>query len=319
MFLKKLCFLCVVLLGFISFNIQAKPMDVYVGIYVNDIINVDLKTNTYNADFYLWFRWQGDRDPSDTFEFVNSYEMWGHTASKLYETPKVINGWKHQTLRISGNFHHPFLLKDYPLDEQKIIIEIEDTINDQTKIRYIADANESQFRKDIVIPGWTIESGLAHTFSHRYPTSFGERTPANEDAYWRFQYEMEISRPKQLYLFKMLLPIIIVLLCTFIIFFINPLYADSRLAVAITALVSAVALQLTIASDLPSVGYLVLIDKIYNLSYLAIFFALAESVTTIYLKDNDRLQLAQKLDRITLLSLSVVYVTLCSIIIFCRG
>ena len=130
---------------------------------------------------------------------------------------------------------------------------------------------------------------------------------------------MEISRPKQLYLFKMLLPIIIVLLCTFIIFFINPLYADSRLAVAITALVSAVALQLTIASDLPSVGYLVLIDKIYNLSYLAIFFALAESVTTIYLKDNDRLQLAQKLDRITLLSLSVVYVTLCSIIIFCRG
>lgn len=38
----------------------------------------DLNVNEYSfyADFYVWFRWKGDRDPTG-IEFVNGVEKWG--------------------------------------------------------------------------------------------------------------------------------------------------------------------------------------------------------------------------------------------------
>ncbi len=294
--------------------------DVYVGVYLNDVINVDLKANTYVADFYLWFRWKGEMDPSESFEFVNAFSTWSHTKQKLYEVPKNLeDGWKHQVLHINGDFHHPFILSQYPLDEQKIVISIEDSIRTKDSIRYISDTVNSSYRKDISIPGWQILKQDINAFPFKYNTHFGEPKPSdNYEEYSRLNYVVEIGRNKKLYLFKMLLPIIIVLLCTLAIFFINPIYSDSRLALAITALVSAVAMHITVSADLPAVGYLVLIDKIYNLSYIAIFCALAETVFTIYLKDRAQFNVAKKVDRYTFFILAISFLLSCFGVIYYR-
>ena len=37
---------------------SAKPEHVIVGIYVNDIQEVDFPTHSYAVDFYAWFRWK---------------------------------------------------------------------------------------------------------------------------------------------------------------------------------------------------------------------------------------------------------------------
>ncbi|MDF3023767.1 MAG: hypothetical protein K0R10_1128 [Alphaproteobacteria bacterium] len=47
----------------------------------------------------------------------------------------------------------------------------------------------------------------------------------------------------------------------------HPAYIEGRLGVAITALLTLVALQLTSASSLPEVDYLLMTDKVYLLSY----------------------------------------------------
>ncbi len=294
--------------------------DVYVGVYLNDVINVDIKANTYVADFYLWFRWQGESDPSDSFEFVNAFSTWSHTKQKLYAIPKMLEGgWKYQVLHINGDFHYPFFLSHYPLDEQKLVISIEDSIRTKDGIRYVADTNYSSYRKDISIPGWQILKQSISALPFKYETHFGEpKSTENYEEYWRLNYVVEIARNKKLYLFKMLLPIIVVLLCTLAIFFINPIYSDSRLALAITALVSAVAMHITVSADLPTVGYLVLIDKIYNLSYIAIFCALAETVFTIYLKDRAQFTLAKKIDRYTFAIVSVSFLISCFAVIHYR-
>ena len=322
MILKFLKFLvgCFAATLFICGVVHSKEsQEVFTGVYLNDVINVDIKANTYVADFYLWFRWRGELDPSDSFEFVNAFSTWSHTKQKLYEVPKILEGgWKYQVIHINGDFHHPFILNNYPLDEQKIVISIEDSIRTKDGIRYIADTTHSSYRKDISIPGWQILGQNISASPFKYDTQFGELAEDASEEYWRVNYVVHVGRNKKLYLFKMLLPIIVVLLCTLAIFFINPVYSDSRLALAITALVSAVAMHITVSADLPTVGYLVLIDKIYNLSYIAIFCALAETVFTIYLKDRAQFTLAKKIDHYTFFVVSMCFLISCFGVIYFR-
>ncbi|MGV3723329.1 MAG: hypothetical protein ACO1SX_20715, partial [Actinomycetota bacterium] len=43
------------------------------GTFLNNVHGLDLKTGTFSADFYLWFRWKGDLSP-DAFEIMNGAE-----------------------------------------------------------------------------------------------------------------------------------------------------------------------------------------------------------------------------------------------------
>jgi hypothetical protein len=45
--------------------------DVYAGINIVEMNQINLHDDTFFADFYLWFRWQGDFD-ARKFEFVNA-------------------------------------------------------------------------------------------------------------------------------------------------------------------------------------------------------------------------------------------------------
>ena len=56
---------------------------------------------------------------------------------------------------------------------------------------------------------------------------------------------------------------------------IHPDQVEGRLGLGITALLTLVAMQFTAASDLPEVGYLMLIDKVYLASNLFILAVLA--------------------------------------------
>jgi hypothetical protein len=70
------------------------------------------------------------------------------------------------------------------------------------------------------------------------------------------------------------------------------------LTLSVTALVSAVALEFSMQSELPEVGYLVLIDKVYILSY---FVILCTSVTSIFaarMAEKSEMAKARRLDRI---------------------
>jgi hypothetical protein len=45
------------------------PAKVIVGAYINDIQELDFKTNNYAIDLYVWFRWKGgDANPSKTMD-----------------------------------------------------------------------------------------------------------------------------------------------------------------------------------------------------------------------------------------------------------
>ena len=58
---------------------------------------------------------------------------------------------------------------------------------------------------------------------------------------------------------------------------VHPQYVEGRIGIGMTALLTLVALQLTSDSGLPDVNYLILLDKLYILSYafVVLIFSLA--------------------------------------------
>jgi len=69
-----------------------------------------------------------------------------------------------------------------------------------------------------------------------------------------------------------------------------------------------VALHLTVSADLPQVGYIRLIDRIYNLVYAVIFVTLLESVGVIHWHDMGQHAWVKKLDRWCLIIMPTVSV-----------
>lgn len=288
---------------------SAAAQRVSVGMYLKEVPQIDLKTNSYLADFYLWFRWSGAIDPTKSFEFTNGVEHWDVLAVPIYAEPETLpDGTRYQIFHIQGRFSHAFPLHDYPFDQQDIIIEIEDREHRTSELAYVADDEATNFHEGIEIPGWQLDGVVAEVSEASYRSNFGDpRIQPGADVYSHYAFSLRISRPVFGYLVKTVLPIAIVILITFVAFFVPSKYFEGRLGLAITSLVSAVALQLTSGADLPSVGYMVLLDEIYNVSYAIILLTLVESMVAVRLFDAGQEARAQRLDRLALAVLSTMF------------
>ena len=83
-------------------------------------------------------------------------------------------------------------------------------------------------------------------------------------------------------------PVLLVLLCCFSVFFLRPLHVEARVGTVITALLTVVFLQLAFTDDLPYLGESVLLDQLFNFSYLLMTAVLVECVAVTRLFDQQR-------------------------------
>ena len=255
----------------------ASAQQVTVGFYPVSIYQLDMASNTFYADAYVWLRWKGDIDPTATIEFTNMVEEWGKQQENLNEEPKSLpDGSKYQIMRIEGRFVQPFSLADYPLDKQKLSIMIEDTTNGADQVSYVIDKESSGIGDQLQIPGWKMGGWSSQTFVHDYGTRFGEdETPS---AYSAARFSIEISRPISFFQWKLLLPLIIVLSAALSALFLRPQDIGERSALPAGALLTAIFLQKSYSDGLPDIGYLILMDKIYLVVYALIVLTLLRAI-----------------------------------------
>lgn len=302
----------------------AEHQRVYVGAYLNDIQTIDLKLHTYAVDLYIWFRWKSpDFDPSASFEFTNANESWGHVRSPNWEAPQELpEGWRYQVVHVQGRFSRKFLLYNYPFDRQTIEVSFEDSVYDTRLLTYEADSEGFSVNPALVLPGFRSEPGVLEVRDVQYPTRFGDPRRAAPEAYSRVTLKVPIHRPRDTYAIKLLLPVLCVIACAALMFVLRPNYVDARLSIGITALLTIVALQITLNADLPDVDYLVLMDKIYVGAYLFVIAGLAVVVRTTRLIERDQLEAAIRLHRramVLLLALFLAATTAMVLLAMARG
>ncbi|MCB0418405.1 MAG: hypothetical protein H6617_04900 [Bdellovibrionaceae bacterium] len=287
---------------------QAKQ-EVRVGAYINDIQNLDLSSHSYSVDLYVWFRWrEKDSNPPASVEFNNPYELWGHVRTAEYETPFLMpNGDYYQVIRDQGRFSKKLILDNYPFDKQILEVAFEDSELGSDERIFVADENPITINPELKLPGFVIGKPSMSFHERAYPTGFGFGKNPMQSHYSRVLIEIPIKRPIVTYAVKLMLPVLCVIFCASLMFLFNPTYVDSRVGIGITALLTIVALQITLNEDLPEIDYLVLIDKVYLLAYLFVIAGLGVVVKTTWMLEKGNVEAAIRFDRIALMGLASLF------------
>jgi hypothetical protein len=254
----------------------APAQEVGVGFVPIIISDIDIARGTYYLDGYLWFRWTGDIDPSRTFEIVNTVDRWAFTRKPAYEAPQLQpDGSLYQAVRISGRLHQGFDLADFPLDTQRLALLIEDEQWGLDRLVYVPDLRNSRLGDMLRAGNWTLETWTAGSRPHDYGTDFGMQ--GGEQIYSQFEFAVEISRSSRYFVWKLLLPLGVLLAAT-LASSLLPTRSDVRVSVPVLSLLAAVVLQQSYTSSLPEVGYLVLIDQIFVLAFLIMLMTVLRAV-----------------------------------------
>jgi len=277
---------------------------VTVGAFIYDIQDIDLAADSFTADLYIWFRWKGPRvDPSDSIEPMNSNgtqntstsQTGGVTGKQLYPAPiDMPDGSQYQAFRYQGVFSKKMSLERYPFDVQNLTIVFEDQNEDTRSLVYVPDSTPVEISPAVTMPGYQIGTPTLTVVAHEYPTNFGDISAPKDLKYSRILIEIPVDRDPLPYMVKIILPILIVVLITSLIYILPARMEDARAGIGITAMLTIVALQWTTDSNLPSVEYLMMLDVIYIVSLLYVLVAMGYTVVA---SRRNRHEMAEALTR----------------------
>jgi hypothetical protein len=288
------------------------PIHCKVGVYMLDVSGVDMKESVFNADFYLWMTWNSDAADSCDFELQNA------ESEERKESYKETKEQLHYIVwRIKAHLKGQFELQKYPFDTQLLPLHLESPGHAAREVVFEAEpldaiAKALPFRgldPKIRVPGWQIAKVDFGSSIHRYETRFGYPFgDENEQDYSRISYVLTVERLAWPYFLRAFLPLLIVVGCACLLFLLSWEKVDVAMGSAITALLAAIALHLVEAGALPSVGYLVALDKFFIWSYAIVLLISVEKVIAYRYGIRDRVATADRLDRISLLGIPALYV-----------
>jgi hypothetical protein len=269
--------------------------EVYVGIYVNQVTELSLKENRFQADFWLWFRWQNDAiKPYQSFEIAN-----GRISSKTEPSISKVKGANYAVTRVVATMTTFWDVSRYPLDDHDMPIVIEDGNSEEFKLLYVADVVGSNVDPDFRVPGWSVSKSAAHVNTTVKRSNYGDISlPSdNESRYSSFRFVVKLERRGAAYFVKHFSGLFIAVLIAFLAFFIRPTDVDPRFGLGVGALFAAVASEYVVTGALPDSGVLSLADKLHIVAFGFIFLSLVQSACSLQLFHDERMHQSNRIDR----------------------
>jgi hypothetical protein len=214
-----------------------------------------------------------------------------------------------------------FSTKNYPFDSQKVIFSIESSEYTTDDFVFKPDLNGSKLDSIVYsqFDDWVIDNVSFTSTSTLYETSFGDPTASNSSSP-RFDIAISISRTGSwLILFKLITGIIVAFLISSCVFWIKPINTDPRFGLCVGGLFAAIGNKYIVESIIPSTNELTLLDYLHNITFISIFLIIIISVISLRLfeQDNDKMKkISEKIDFISYFTITILYFTIISYLIF---
>src|SRR5206468_8553443 len=133
--------------------------------------------------------------------------------------------------------------------------------------------------------------------------------------YSSYAFEFTASRNVEHYLLKVILPLVLIVIMSWAVFWIDPIHANSQISVAVTSMLTLIAYRFAVDSQLPRLPYMTRLDAFILASTLLVFFSLIEVLVTTILDNNKQTERAKKIDRYCRVIFPAIFV-IASIAIF---
>ena len=300
--------------------VEAGPTQVSVGIWMVDITNIDSAQQNFTADIAVVLRWK-DARLAHTGTGVAHYtldQIWTPRVSIANETSSVVrklsesaevepDGTVLYRQRYVGSFTQPLRLQSFPFDRQAFRIQFVAVRYQPNEVTFVPDQNwirdglreGAGMSPSITLPDWTVEKWNAKADDYVL-------TPGLQ--YSGYAFEFTASRNVQHYILKVILPLVLIVIMSWVVFWTDPTNSNTQFSVAVTSMLTLIAYRFAVDSQLPRLPYMTRLDVFFLISTLLVFFSLIEVLVTTILDNNQRKKQAQTIDRYCRVIVPVIFV-----------
>jgi hypothetical protein len=283
-------------------NPEDGPTRVLVTVYVIDVIEVDDASQSFEADLFFRLAWQDPRlaDPASTAERVFPLgDVWHPQVSILngrdltVQEPNVVRVDPAGTVvfrqRTYGKLSSPLNLREFPRDQQVLPIVVFSLYYGTDDVTFVFDQTRSGMMDQFSAAGWFFSRGDTDETPLRIESVSQERA--------RAVFNIRAERDTRFYVYTIFLPLLLIVLMAWSVFWIDPSLLPSQLGVSTASIFTMIAFRLSIRLMLPPVSYITRADIFLLSATFLVFFAFGEAVLTGALAKSGRSELAQAIDR----------------------
>jgi len=295
-------------------DLYHKTNVVYTGIDINEIRRIDQKSETFVANFYLWFR---NKKPLDYSRVEIANCDLGEEDMLNPKISAVVEGMRYRVYKFDAKFDESFQYQDYPFDTQTLSIRLRHKEFNRERLIFVADklgmqqhqgsTMLSRLQKHSGFQGekrWKLENIVVYTDIGEADSTLGNPRmfKTEEDtgiSFSRFNVDVKVKRSPSSYIFKNMVPLFFIFILGYSMTFIfpeGPPFA-ARLNLGVILLLTASSLSIMTASQLPSIGYLVTMDYMYFFVYFWLLLGILVTIAVRSAHLSKRDLLRRKLER----------------------
>ena len=278
-----------------------QPTQVTVGIRLLDVTAIEDTSQSITADFALSQTWTDSRLAAFEGCRFNLDQVWspqidiinaGRLFTRLPQRVDVLESGRVRYLqRYQGSMVFRYDAHQFPFDLHDIVITLLSIEYGEKDVRFIIDEAFTGRKSDeFNVPDWKISQVQAKIFSQAI-----DAFSRNNSGY---AFSISAKRRPGYYIGKVILPLILIVLMSWTVFWIDPAQYGPQIGMSATSMLTLIAFQFAMGNILPHLNYYTLMDKFIVGSTIIVFLSLIESVTTSYLISIPKRETAMRIDRL---------------------
>jgi len=281
------------------------PTKVLVAPYVIDIENINSAKQQFTIDLVLSLEWKDSR-LAGRQRRLSLNEIW-HPQAYLYNQrlvrkflPDVVeispDGTVLYMQRYYGHLASRLDLRDFPFDRQTLPITVVSFLYSPEQVNFVLDTRYTGRAENFSNTDWQIDSGKGSVRAHRTAATHDR---AQQYRLARFDYVFTAKRHLSYYVWKVIGPLILIVLMSWAVFYIDPAQIGPQLGLAATSILTLIAFLFSLGNILPPISYLTRMDYFVYASLALVFLAFIEALASGFLAAHGKHELAKRFDRIS--------------------
>jgi hypothetical protein len=297
---------------------ESVPKRVQIAVYVIDLDAVGTVEQNFTANVVVRLRWH---DPSEAHGGPGAIEkplsdIWcprlqilnqQRIHPSLPETARIEpDGQVRYVQRYWGDFSQPLALRNFPFDEQDFHLRMVLAGVRRDEVELVSDADMVGIAEQLSVPDWRVTGWSAGP--ETWEPVPGTRLPG-------FTFRFEAARKRDYYIIKVIVPLVLIVVMSWVVFFTRPGESGTDIGVAMTAMLTLIAYRFAIGGFLPVISYLTRLDYFILGATVLVFSSMAQVVIVAYLVRSNRREWAVNVDRVAriLFPAAFVYITVHSL------
>ena len=294
---------------------EARPVVVRARFELNDINEINDGSETFEFTGVLTLKW---RDPRQAFDpavvgveekiFQGGYQFnelatgWYPqvvlvNASALYEKSGVVlrvepDGTSTLIETLNAAAESEVNMRRFPFDRHRLEAIFEVLGFDKDEVLLQAESDAASFlASKVQVPQWTV-TGVSASVRDRPPSYAGRRGFSSS-----FVVSMDVQREPFYVTRLVILPLIVIVLLSFTVFWMDRSSLGDRLSVSFIGILTGVAFLILTTEQLPRISYFTLIHGFLNLSFLTMCATVVINLVVGGLDKQGRIELGDRVDR----------------------